>query len=67
MNTQIFDSKDAMGAAAAQTGVERLSQILKDQRSSIIAGRRLRTEMLSSWLPRIALAIGNRISFGRIY
>ena len=50
MNTQIFDSKDAMGAAAAQTGVERLSQILKDrgEASIIVATGASQFEMLSS-------------------
>ena len=28
MNTQIFDSKEAMGAAAAQAGAERLAEVL---------------------------------------
>lgn len=50
MNTQIFDSKDAMGAAAAQTGEERLSQILKDrgEASIIVATGASQFEMLSS-------------------
>jgi len=50
MNTQIFDSKEAMGAAAAQAGAERLNEVLdsRGEASIIVATGASQFEMLSS-------------------
>ena len=50
MNTQIFDSKEAMGAAAAQAGAERLGEVLDagSEASIIVATGASQFEMLSS-------------------
>ena len=50
MNTQIFDSKEAMGAAAAQAGVERLGEVIdaRGEASIIVATGASQFEMLSS-------------------
>ena len=50
MNTQIFDSKEEMGAAAAQAGAERLGEVLRDrgEASIIVATGASQFEMLSS-------------------
>ena len=50
MNTQVFDSKEEMGAAAAQTGSERLAEILdsRGDASIIVATGASQFEMLSS-------------------
>ena len=50
MNTQIFDSKEAMGAAAAQTGSETLAEVLdsRGEASIIVATGASQFEMLSS-------------------
>ncbi|MEC7906189.1 MAG: glucosamine-6-phosphate deaminase [Verrucomicrobiota bacterium] len=50
MNTQIFDSKEAMGAAAAQAGAERLAEVLDSigEASIIVATGASQFEMLSS-------------------
>ena len=50
MNTQIFDSKEAMGTAAAQAGAERLAEALDSngEASIIVATGAFQFEMLSS-------------------
>ena len=50
MNTQVFDSKEEMGAAAAQSGVERLGEVIdaRGEASIIVATGASQFEMLSS-------------------
>lgn len=50
MNTQVFDSKEEMGAAAAQTGAKRLNEVLdsRGDASIIVATGASQFEMLSS-------------------
>ena len=50
MNTQVFDSKEEMGTAAAQAGVERLGEVIdaRGEASIIVATGASQFEMLSS-------------------
>ena len=50
MSTQVFDSKEEMGAAAAQAGVERLGEVIDawGVASIIVATGASQFEMLSS-------------------